>query len=507
MWFHMMQRLRASLSWLLVAAFVGVNLAFIAHFLVVSLARDTYPFELEWFEGLAIDHAWRIIHGLPIYGLPDATFAAGYYPPLFYLVTLPFIVASGWTLWGARLVSWMATVGAGLLAARLVRRAGGSWAAIVFMLGSIAAFYAPTVHWYDLARVDALETFLVVAGVAALAAADRRPGSARLWLAAALLTLAVLAKQTAGFFCVAALLYVAAERDWRRLATLATAFAILGLVSAAALWVWTDGWIIQIYTVPRHLWTSYDRLWKFASFGKGLLPLLFLAAAGARRPVARLFLVQAVVAVFVAALSFIKVGGDTNSALPAIFLAAIAAGLAAQDVWRALEVSTPRRALRAAGLVVLLVMPLWGNALPADLLEWIPTAEDRRAAHDLWEDMRAQPGDFLAYNYSFASTVLRGKTYPNGSLLYAFAGGYDASTFLRPDVARYPPEFVQAIAERRYTAIYTNGGRVPDDPIDRLIRSHYRPERTFGELAVRPGVARWRQVTPRQKWVPKTGED
>src|SRR4029077_6383531 len=97
----MMQRLRASLSWLLAAAFVGVNLAFIAQFLVVSLARDTYPFELEWFEGLAIDHAWRIIHGLPIYGLPDATFAAGYSPPLFYLVTLPFIVASGWTLWGA----------------------------------------------------------------------------------------------------------------------------------------------------------------------------------------------------------------------------------------------------------------------------------------------------------------------------------------------------------------------------------------------------------------------
>src|SRR5207245_2817162 len=28
---------------------------------------------------------------------------------------------SGWTLWGARLVSWMATVGAGLLAARLIR--------------------------------------------------------------------------------------------------------------------------------------------------------------------------------------------------------------------------------------------------------------------------------------------------------------------------------------------------------------------------------------------------
>src|SRR3989442_9703068 len=154
-----MPRLRVLLSRLLVAIFVTVNLAFIAQFLVVSLGRDTYPFELEWFEGQAIDNVWRIIHGLPIYGPPDATFAASYYPPLFYFVTLPFIVASGWTLWAARLVSWMATVGAGLLGVLLVRRAGGSWAAIVFTLGTIAAFYAPTVHWYDLARVDPLDTF------------------------------------------------------------------------------------------------------------------------------------------------------------------------------------------------------------------------------------------------------------------------------------------------------------------------------------------------------------
>ena len=120
----MMSRLGASLSWLLAALVVGVYLVFIAQFLVVSLARDTYPFELEWFEGQTIDNAWRIVHGLPIYGPPDATFAASYYPPLFYLVTLPLIIASGWALWAARLVSWLATVGAGLVAVRLVRRSG-----------------------------------------------------------------------------------------------------------------------------------------------------------------------------------------------------------------------------------------------------------------------------------------------------------------------------------------------------------------------------------------------
>src|SRR4030095_16847680 len=134
-------------------ALLVCNLAFVAHFLVVSLGRMTYPFELEWFEGLTIDYAWRIVHGLPIYGAPDKTFAPRHSPPLHYLVAVPFLAASGWALSGARLLSWLAVVGCGVVAARVVRHAGGSWAAVVFALGSAAAFYPATNHWYDLARV------------------------------------------------------------------------------------------------------------------------------------------------------------------------------------------------------------------------------------------------------------------------------------------------------------------------------------------------------------------
>src|SRR5262249_22489253 len=145
------------------------------HFLLVSLGRIAYPFELEFFEGLTIDNAWRIVHRLPIYGPPDASFAASAYPPLYYLAALPFLVASGWSLWGARLASWLATVGGAAVAAGLIRRSGGSWAAVLFTVGSVAAFYAPALHWYDVARVDALNAFFVVAGVAALVVGDGRP--------------------------------------------------------------------------------------------------------------------------------------------------------------------------------------------------------------------------------------------------------------------------------------------------------------------------------------------
>lgn len=493
---------RALGSRLLLTLLLAVDVVFVGHFFLVSLGRITYPFELEWLEGLMVDYSWRITRGLPIYGPPDASFAADFYPPLFYIVSLPFLVVSGWSLWGVRLVSWLSTVGTCIIGGWVVRRNGGSWAAVVFAIGSAMAFYAPTLHWYDIARVDALETFLVVAGLAALAGTDGRSGPKRLWLAGALLTAAVLTKQTAGLFCIAALCYFAVTRDWRRLKILASAFAVFGVASITALWIWTDGWIAQIYTMPVHHWTSWFGLWKFMTITP-LLPLLMLGVAGVHRPVGRIFLIETTAALVVAAISFTKVGGDVNSALPAMFLAAVGAGLAADGVWRTLDSSAPRRAIRAAGIVVLLGAPLWYGALPSNALEWIPSFADRQEARELWNDMQDQPGDFLAYNYSFVSTVLRGKTYANGNFLYDFAGGFDAKTFRRPDLRKYPPEFADAIRTQHYTAIYTNGGGILFDPIETLIHRYYYPMRSFGTVDLSPDGIRWRQVTPRVKWVPK----
>jgi|ERR1043166_656066 hypothetical protein len=57
---------------------VGISAALVAMFAGVSVLRMTYRFELEWHEGLIVDYAWRIAHGLPIYGPPDRTLATGW---------------------------------------------------------------------------------------------------------------------------------------------------------------------------------------------------------------------------------------------------------------------------------------------------------------------------------------------------------------------------------------------------------------------------------------------
>ncbi len=476
----------------------------VVEFLVVSLARITYPFELEWLEGLTIDNAWRLAHGLPIYGPPDASFAANFYPPLHYVATLPFLVATRWSLGGARLLSWLAVVGSGVLVARVVRRAGGSWPAVLLGLGTIASFYPATHYWYDLARVDTLEAFFVVAGVAVLVAPDVEPDGRRLAAGALLLTAATLTKQTAAPLGLAAAAAFALGGDWGRAWRLAAFLAVFGGACGLALWWWSHGWIGLIYSVPRHHRVAARRLADFGDFAYPMLPVLGLAVAGAIRARAtRIALVVAIAALAVGALAFCKVGGDSNSSLPAVFLIGLATAMAGDDVWRWLGTTPARRAGRLAGIVVLVAMPGFTGALSTDFLRWIPTAADRREARALWEDMRSVQGEFLPYNYSFVSTILRGRTWAVGDRLYDFAGGFDAATFRRPDVDRYPSYLLEAISDRDFAAIYTNGGGIPNDPVDDLIGENYRVGRVFGKVDFTPSVPRWRKCTPRVKWVPK----
>lgn len=45
------------------------------------LARRTHPFDLEWMEGGMLAHAWRIVHGLPLYPEPGPEWIPYVYPP------------------------------------------------------------------------------------------------------------------------------------------------------------------------------------------------------------------------------------------------------------------------------------------------------------------------------------------------------------------------------------------------------------------------------------------
>jgi hypothetical protein len=486
------------------ALLLCTSVALVASFLAVSVLRMSYRFELEWHEGLIVDYAWRIAHGLPIYGPPDRTFAANLYPPLYYFIVLPALVAAGWTLGAARFVSWTAAVGSGLVTVWVLRRERVSMAAVVVALGIEAAFYPVTLHWYDLARVDSVQTFFALAGLATLAGAGVRPGFRRIVAGGIFLVLSIFTKQISVWLCAASVGYFAFARDWRRCAQLAAVLVVFGLIGAAALVAWSPEALRYIVVTPLgHRLSLETGLIRIEDFAWRLVPFVALGLCalfgnGADARPVRFFLFNLAGAIVASFLTLLKMGGQTNSGMPAIFLLGIVAGFGAEHVWRLLEGSRGRRSLRAAlaaGFAGFLVLASGGDYFSA-----VPTREGRQVAEELWQDMAGQPGPFLAYNHSFVSTVLRGETYPSADALYDYAGAYAAATFRQPDVSRYPRDFLGDIAAGRFSAIYT-AGSYAGDPVNLVIALNYRAVKTYGSS--REDSPRWARCLPGTKWAPR----
>src|SRR5262249_52665499 len=76
-------RFDSALQWLIVVVAGYYLLAY----LVVAVMRMGYPFELEWLEGITLEHVRRILAGQPIYVAPSLSFVPLNYTPLFFQVS------------------------------------------------------------------------------------------------------------------------------------------------------------------------------------------------------------------------------------------------------------------------------------------------------------------------------------------------------------------------------------------------------------------------------------
>lgn len=480
------------------AAAAAVRLAV---FLSVALARLSFPWEVEFLEGLTIDYAITLLHGGNLYAPPSAHFAPNWYPPLHYVVSLAAFLLGGFSLATARAVSIASVLLAFGLGAWLLRRSGASWTAVMLFVAAALSFYPSTGYWYDVARVDSLAAFLALAGVVALTSSGAQPSPAATWLGGALLALALFAKQTNVAVVAGALLFLAIERDTGRLRRLLAALLAVGLplLLFMLLAYGRDAAIIVTQPAGHYFTLRWVRV--FAIFAWPMLPLFAAAALavrladGERARTLRLLLSVSGLGFLMGLLAMCKLGGQLNSSMPAIFVLSLALAFASDTL---LARARLRFAVPALALF-LLALPPW------DYLDWIPTATDRAEAEEILADMRSLGGPFLAYNASFVSTLTRGETYPYWDRLYDWAGGQDKRTPFQPDPARYPEDFLRLIRERRFKAIYTNAGDYLKDPVYSVIGEHYRPVR-FWESGMGPSVTdmRWRHCVPRLKWEPRS---
>ena len=153
-----------------------------------------YPWQIDYDEGIVLHAAWLAAHGHnPYQPLRPETFVSATYPPLFYLVTAPWLRLAGPSLLSGRAISLVATlVIAAVLAwwvgqERRSRLAGALTAALWLSL-------SPVYVWSTFFKPDLLTLSLTVSG---LAVARRWPAWPGLGWAVGLFTLAFFSKQTA----------------------------------------------------------------------------------------------------------------------------------------------------------------------------------------------------------------------------------------------------------------------------------------------------------------------
>jgi hypothetical protein len=260
----MMLRLSRTALWLLAIASTGAYMFFAPrHVGAVT--------ELDYIEGVVMDHIVRLAHGQPMYAAPSLNFVALAYMPGFMFASSLLARIFGPALWEPRLISFLATVVIGTLVGMIVYRETRQ---ITLTAGAVGIYFmgfgsAGGGH-YIVARPDSMMLALALGGLATL---RYTKGAAGAVVAALLLTLGFFTKQHAIWFGAAVLPWLWLD-DRKRLMP----FALTWIVGCAGVYALLSAWLgpwFSFYTfdVPSH-WSHLSLLRIQRYLGPGVLGML-----------------------------------------------------------------------------------------------------------------------------------------------------------------------------------------------------------------------------------------
>jgi hypothetical protein len=476
---------------------VLVSAAALASLALAFARRIAYPYDLEWMEGGMLCHALRLVQGEPIYAEPSGRFVSFAYTPLYPIVLWLLSPLAGVGYLPARAVSVAAFAGALLVAYAFVRRAGGSRAVALGAAALPAAAFAPTGAWYDLARVDAL--FLGLAAAAVAVGWWRRMHPVGPLAAAALMTAAFFAKQTALPFAGAVGLALLLVRRRAGLLYIATLVGLGGVLlawahSASEGWFWTYAFGLH----RRHPFDAVEavivtptRLSLLLGPGLGLL-----AAALLRRTPALLYAAAMGATGLVAS----ALGAGTewsyyNALIPGVYFAALAVGVAAATLETRWPTLTPlvlaaTVVTAAGGLVALAADAVPGPwaarlALPLgyDLRGFLPSPDDRTRGEALRARLAAAPGEVFVPGHSFYAH-LAGKTTRLHAMNLADLAGAGM---------RVPRDLVEEVRQKRFALVVVDREAAADGTDDPVTR----PAREAEAIGLVPGLSKHYRMSER----------
>ena len=307
------------------------------------VSRVGYPWDIEWLEGTWLYEAYRMIHGLSLYGPLTNGYIAPNHPPGYPIVLAIFGRLFGLDYATGRTVSFVCFLAAaGLVIRALVRGRRfevQAWTLAVAAVGCSAAGASVCDGFYDLVREDAMAVFLCV--LAACLVDTRSRLSSRRIAAVSLVLTALIFTRVPGVFLGAWIVVFATIRHRRSglliaLGTIAAcglALVALEFKSRGYYWQLTIS-LVQDQRVNRQ--TMKQGLWLVTRFAPFLLALPVVVGALALRRRASSSMVLWV-GLFAASLPtsllpYGKVGGSFNDLMPAVFFVGPAAAFVVRDL-------------------------------------------------------------------------------------------------------------------------------------------------------------------------------
>jgi len=208
-------------------------------YLAIALMRLSYPFELEWMEGSSVLNVQRVLAGQSLYVAPSLDFIPLLYAPLYYYVSALFALVTGNGILPLRLVSLLSSIGCFAFIFMIVCRRTSSLYASFIAACLFAATYRISGAWFDIARIDSLFLFLLLAGLYAF---DSPRALTRSLVSPMLFFLSFFTKQTALpiALCLAAAALVTRKRSERFMFLLT--FSVLMAGSFVIMNTLTNGW-------------------------------------------------------------------------------------------------------------------------------------------------------------------------------------------------------------------------------------------------------------------------
>lgn len=426
---------------------------FVLVYLIVALLRIRYPFELEWMEGAAVDHAVRLLSGQKLYVSPSLEFVPFIYTPFYYYLSTGVSKIMGIGFFPLRLLSLISSLGCFIMIFFIVKRETRSNFSGLIASCLFAATYRISGAWFDVGRADSLFLLLLLAGLHLVRSRD---SSRSYVLAGALLFLSFLTKQTALIVFAPVAAYCILVDRRRSVYFLATVVALVGASTYFLDWIHNGWYVYYTFDLPqqhsflKHMWVDF---WTIDIMSK--LPIAFAMSVFyfashvfySDRRSYPFYLLMLMGALAGAWLSRLHPGGYLNVLMPAYAGLSILFGLA---VHRALELvsSAPTVRRKLVEACIYLVCIIQFALLRYDAIAQIPTEKDLQAGRAFVRTLTGLSGEVLVPYHGYLPMLAGHKCYAHEQAIRDVLQGNES-----PTKVKLLNEIHQALTERRFDYI------------------------------------------------------